>query len=126
MTADGWPTIDHGHVGVRLGTERVGEGEPARARSHNQTIGVDQRFLPPRPRGEEPTDRRTQRKPARRTTPDTTATGDGRRTTGSRMGDARRRAGRDSLSRARGCHECGAVAGGVRAAPQPLVFVLGS
>ena len=47
MTSRGVPTVDHGHLNVCLGHQRVGEGKTARARPYNQIIGIDEQVLAP-------------------------------------------------------------------------------
>jgi hypothetical protein len=55
MTSRGITAVDHGHLGIRLGHQRVDEGQPARARPYNQIIGVHKQFSPPRIRATSPT-----------------------------------------------------------------------
>ena len=47
MTSRSLSAVDHRHLDVRLGHQRVGEGEAARARSYHQIIGIDQYVLAP-------------------------------------------------------------------------------
>jgi hypothetical protein len=54
MTSRSIAAVDYGHLGIRLGHQRVDESQPARARPHNQIIGVHKHVLAPHPTASSP------------------------------------------------------------------------
>jgi hypothetical protein len=46
VTSWGVSTVDHRHLNVGLGNQRIGEGKAARTSPYNQIIGTDEHVLP--------------------------------------------------------------------------------
>ena len=46
MTSGSVSTVDHRHLNIRLGHQRIGEGKAARTSPYNQIIGTDEHVLP--------------------------------------------------------------------------------
>jgi hypothetical protein len=46
VTSRGLPTVDHRHLDVRLGYQRIGEGKAVCTRPYNQIIGADEYVSP--------------------------------------------------------------------------------